>query len=201
MFRSHAEPGATGVRQYRMICWLLGLVALAVPRVACAQPATVLDLEVRIAEITGAVLGLSVPVEAATAAGEGVGTRETASEIRIMLPADILFDFDKADIRPSAASALHQTADLIRTRATGLVKVEGHTDAKGSAAYNQRLSKQRADAVRLWLIQNGNFRSVTFVTMGFAASHPIAPNTRPDGADDPEGRQRNRRVELVLQKR
>jgi outer membrane protein OmpA-like peptidoglycan-associated protein len=184
-----------------VLCWIIGLFALAALRTACAQPAIVLDLQVRVEEVTGAVLGLSVPVEAAVAAGEEVGIRETVSEIRVNLPADILFDFDKANIRPSAASTLHEAADLIRTRANGFVQVEGHTDGKGSAAYNQRLSKQRADAVRLWLIQNEGLRSVTFVTVGFAANHPVASNTRPDGSDDPEGRQRNRRVELVLQKR
>jgi outer membrane protein OmpA-like peptidoglycan-associated protein len=55
--------------------------------------------------------------------------------------------------------------------------------------------------VRLWLAQKEHLTSVRFVTAGYGASRPVAPNSNPDGSDDPAGRQRNRRVELVLLKR
>jgi outer membrane protein OmpA-like peptidoglycan-associated protein len=182
------------------IFWVLVVVGFSALRMACAQSPTVLDLEVRVERITGAVLGLSIPVEATGATSQELGIQESATQIRLELPADILFDFDKAEIRPSAAHALHQVADLVRTRATGPVRVEGHTDSKGSAGYNQVLSKRRADAVRLWLMHTESLKSVTFIAAGFGATKPVAPNTAPDGSDDPVGRQRNRRVELLFQK-
>jgi hypothetical protein len=77
---------------------------------------------------------------------------ETATEIRVELAADILFDFDKYDIRPSAQNALTQPAALIRERNGGIVRVEGHTDSKGGDAYNDRPSLRRAAAVRARLM-------------------------------------------------
>src|SRR5690349_14189799 len=102
----------------------------------------------------------------------GISVKENAYEIRIELEADILFDFDKADIRPSAARALHQAANLIRIHGTSPVRVEGHTDSKGSADYNQRLSEHRANSVRLWLAQEEHLIRVRFMTTGYGASRP-----------------------------
>ena len=77
--------------------------------------------------------------------------KETDTEIRIELAADVLFDFDKSNILPKAEQTLIQVADVIRERGKGTVRIEGHTDSKGSDAYNQRLSRQRADSVADWL--------------------------------------------------
>ncbi|MFL5256837.1 MAG: OmpA family protein [Rhodopila sp.] len=199
MSRCRTEAPRAGRR-----CAVIGLAVAAglwLSGRAGAQSPTALQLQAPVETFAGQVLGLTLPVETTGPALEGLGIRETATEIHVALPADILFDFDKAIIRPSAAQALHQAAELIRNRATGPVHIEGHTDAKGLAAYNQRLSERRAAAVRLWLVQKEGLRGVTFLTAGFGATRPVAPNTAPDGADDPAGRQRNRRVELVLQKR
>jgi outer membrane protein OmpA-like peptidoglycan-associated protein len=125
---------------------------------------------------------------------------ETEREIRVSLSADVLFDFDKSNIRPDAAQALEQLATVIRQRSHGIVRIEGHTDSKGTNSYNQRLSKARARAVEDWLVHKDGFRPGLFATEGFAARRPVAPNAKPDGRDDPEGRQRNRRVELVIAK-
>ena len=129
---------------------------------------------------------------------ESLQVRETATETRIELPADILFDFDKADIRPAAAPALKQAAEIIRKGARGTVTVEGHTDSKGSAGYNQKLSERRSASVQKWLVEREGLRGTRFQSKGFGAARPVAPNTKPDGADDPEGRQKNRRVEIVF---
>jgi outer membrane protein OmpA-like peptidoglycan-associated protein len=126
--------------------------------------------------------------------------KETEKEIRVSLSADVLFDFDKSNIRPDAAESLEQVAAVIREKNRGVVRIEGHTDAKGSDPYNQRLSDARARAVKDWLVSQDGFRPALFSTSGFAARRPVAPNTKPDGSDDPEGRQRNRRVELVIAK-
>ena len=126
--------------------------------------------------------------------------RETKSELRIELPGDILFDFDKAEIRPSAAEVLRKVADLIRTRATRQVRIEGYTDSKGEVGYNKRLSMRRAEAVGRWLHHKDGLDTVHFTELGYGATNPMAPNNHPDGSDNPEGRQRNRRVELVILK-
>jgi flagellar motor protein MotB len=75
--------------------------------------------------------------------------------------------------------------------------VEGHTDAKGSDAYNQTLSEKRARAVRDWLAARGAL-PITSPIQGWGERRPIAPNLKPDGSDDPAGRQKNRRVEVTL---
>ncbi len=118
----------------------------------------------------------------------------------IELAADVLFDFDKADIRPDAAATLTEAAELIRQKSRGPVRVEGHTDGKGGDAYNQKLSERRAAAVAQWLKNRGGLKSTEFRTVGFGAHQPVAPNQKPDGSDDPEGRQKNRRVSLVIGK-
>jgi outer membrane protein OmpA-like peptidoglycan-associated protein len=127
--------------------------------------------------------------------------RETATEIRIELAADVLFDFDKATIKPEAATALHTVAEIIKDKGKGRsVRIDGHTDGKGGAAYNQTLSERRADSVKQWLAAKEGLGQVKMTTQGFGATKPVAPNTKPDGSDDPEGRQKNRRVEIVLTK-
>ena len=126
--------------------------------------------------------------------------KETKSEIRIELAADVLFDFDKADIQPKAQEALKQVASVIREKAKGIVRVEGHTDSKGSDPYNQKLSERRANAVKEWLVTKEGLKNIKFETQGVGSIKPVAPNTKPDGSDDPEGRQKNRRVEIIIKK-
>ena len=125
---------------------------------------------------------------------------ETEKEIRLALAADVLFDFDSATIRPDAAAALEQAAEVIRKRSRGVVRVEGHTDSKGTGSYNKRLSEKRAVSVKNWLASNAGLGSQKFHIIAFGESRPVAPNTTPDGQDDPVGRQRNRRVELLIAK-
>jgi len=158
-------------------------------------------------ELSGEVVELSYPVEdllyrVEDLAGQvqKLAVKETATETRIELPADILFDFDKADIRASAADALKQVAGILRERARSAVRIEGHTDSKGTPAYNQKLSERRADSVRLWLVEREGLAKLKFTTQGLAATRPAASNIRPDGSDDPGGRQKNRRVEIVFGK-
>jgi outer membrane protein OmpA-like peptidoglycan-associated protein len=165
------------------------LVALLVAPLRAEGPNEkfkVLDLVFRVVDLGGKVQDLQM--------------KETKTEVRIDLAADVLFDFDKADIKPAASDSLKKVADVIREKGRGTVRIEGHTDAKGSDAYNQRLSQRRADSVRTWLVQKENLKGVAFQTAGHGSKIPVAPNTKPDGSDDPEGRQKNRRVEIVIQK-
>jgi outer membrane protein OmpA-like peptidoglycan-associated protein len=131
---------------------------------------------------------------------QDIEIKETPTEVRVDMAADVLFDFDKSDLLPKADATLQKAADFIREKAKGgAVRIEGHTDAKGNDAYNQKLSERRAASVKNWFIAHG-LSTMKFSIEGFGAKKPVAPNTKPDGSDDPDGRQKNRRVELVIRK-
>jgi outer membrane protein OmpA-like peptidoglycan-associated protein len=155
--------------------------------------ANVLDLEHE-------VVDLIYTIEDLGGATPDLEVNETDTEIQIDLAADVLFAFDSAELQPQAMEALQQAAAVIRERATGAVRIEGHTDAKGDDAYNRALSGRRANAVRDWFVNEGGLSDLSFVTRGLGESVPIAPNAKPDGTDDPEGRQKNRRVEIRVEK-
>lgn len=116
----------------------------------------------------------------------------------VSLPGDVLFDFDRADIRPDAVSTLRKVAELIVHSGDAPVAIEGHTDSIGTAKYNQKLSERRAAAVQDYLIGRHGIAPDRLTTRGYGFSRPVAPNTHPDGTDSPQGRQRNRRVEIVI---
>jgi outer membrane protein OmpA-like peptidoglycan-associated protein len=143
---------------------------------------------------------LKFRTEAVAGAVQALAVKETATEIRLELSADVLFDFDKAEIRPDAAKVLAQAAEVVRGHTTRRVVIEGHTDAKGTEQYNQRLSERRAQAVKRWLQEREGLKTMALETRGWGARRPVAPNARPDGSDHPEGRQKNRRVEIVIAK-
>ena len=129
-----------------------------------------------------------------------LGARTVGNEIVVELPSDVLFDFDKYDIRPDAASALEKVLTIINAqKAGGAVRIEGHTDSIATEAYNQTLSERRAASVKSWLASRG-VAAARMRTRGFGESRPKAPNAKPDGSDDPQGRQQNRRVEIFISK-
>ena len=123
--------------------------------------------------------------------------RQTPQQaIVVDLPADVLFDFDKASLRPDAADALAKASELLRSYPGAPVRIVGHTDGKGTDGYNDALSLKRAQTVAAAL-QAAPGRTVR--AEGFGNRWPVAPNTTADGQDDPAGRQRNRRVEIVIE--
>jgi outer membrane protein OmpA-like peptidoglycan-associated protein len=124
-----------------------------------------------------------------------LNARRTDGAIVIDLPADVLFDFDKATIRPDAEPALTRAGELLKSYPDARIVIGGHTDAKGDDAYNDDLSLRRARSVADRLrAAAGRAPEVE----GYGERRPVAPNARPDGADDPEGRQKNRRVEIRI---
>lgn len=125
---------------------------------------------------------------------------ETPRATRLTVRNDVLFDFDKADLRPEAAEALGRVAEIIRQRQPRSVRIVGHTDSIGSDEYNQTLSERRARSVEQWLAGNGGGGLPPLQAVGRGEQDPIAPNTQPDGRDNPEGRQQNRRVEVLLER-
>ena len=117
-------------------------------------------------------------------------TRDSARGM-IMNMSDVLFDFDKATLKPPAREALAKLSGILLAYPELKVSVEGHTDSIGSDEYNMTLSEKRAGAVRDFLTSN----SVTdsrVTAKGFGKANPVAPN------DTNEGRAQNRRVELVV---
>jgi outer membrane protein OmpA-like peptidoglycan-associated protein len=125
-------------------------------------------------------------------------TMKSVEEVRIELAADVLFEYDKADVLPHAREVLKRAAGRIREHVKHSVRIEGHTDAKGTANYNQKLSERRALAVKEWLVEKEWLKDVTFSVVGFGETMPVAPNIKPDGSDDPEGRRKNRRVDIIV---
>ncbi len=127
-----------------------------------------------------------------------LSVRVTDLSTIVSLPADVLFEFDKATLTPAAEQSLRSVADLVRQGAPGAVTVLGHTDGKGSDAYNEDLSERRAEAVAEWFARQPGVRDRDYRTEGKGEREPVAPNTRPDGGDNPQGRAQNRRVEVVI---
>ena len=129
---------------------------------------------------------------------EAVKAVATGCENRLSVLADALFDFDKHNLRPDAEATLEAALPEIAKAAGKPARVEGHTDGKGSDAYNMKLSEARGRTVRDWLGIHGAIPPSTPIR-AFGKRVPIAPNTTADGRDDPEGRQKNRRVEIVFE--
>jgi len=152
----------------------------------------------KVTEIKG--LGLAVAGKAAglAAALRDLNAKVTEQEIRIELAADVLFDFDKANLRPEAGPALEKVAAVLKSYPNATTTIEGHTDSVGNDTYNQGLSERRAVSVKSWLATHGVGNPMT--TRGWGKKKSVAPNTKPDGSDNPEGRQKNRRVEITVKK-
>ena len=142
---------------------------------------------------TAAAQGSSLTAQSSSLSGT-----ETGFNIQINLSSDVLFDFDKAELKPEADSELQKAADIIRQKGKGLILISGYTDSKGSDAYNKRLSLTRAQAVKNWFEAQGLHQN--YQTEGLGAANPVAPNTNDDGSDNPEGRAKNRRVEIIVNK-
>jgi outer membrane protein OmpA-like peptidoglycan-associated protein len=137
------------------------------------------------------VAPLVCPMEGATTPAGPAGP------VSFRLPSDALFAFGKADLSPAASGAIDALAKQVTTK-SGTVTIEGHTDSIGSDAENQKLSEARAaSAEEAIAAKLGD--GFTYKTVGFGETKPVAPNTKPDGSDDPDGRAQNRRVEIRVE--
>ena len=120
------------------------------------------------------------------------------------LPGDVLFAFDKADlktranVKPHAEDVLWEAAYYIQAKSPRRISIEGHTDGIGDAKYNMGLSNRRAQAVTQWLILRKIVTPANVTTKGWGMSKPAAPNRKSNGSDDPVARAKNRRVEIWL---
>jgi outer membrane protein OmpA-like peptidoglycan-associated protein len=134
------------------------------------------------------------------AARQELQLKETEKAVTMKLEGDVLFDFDKAEIKPEAERTLDQVGTVIGQFPEGKVLIEGHTDSKGSPDINLELSKRRAEAVKDWLVKKKGVPESIITSRGSGETKPVAPDTNPDGSDNPQGRQQNRRVEITVEK-
>ncbi len=118
-------------------------------------------------------------------------TRDTARGLIVNM-SDVIFDTAKYSLLPGARERLAKVAGILLGHPGLKLEVEGHTDSVGGEAYNQLLSEQRAGSVRDYLIQQGISGTNLSAAKGFGKSQPVATN------DTSAGRQRNRRVELIV---
>jgi len=158
----------------------------------------VLPLQGKVTDIKGLSLGVSGKSQDLKAALKDLGAKVTDQEIRIELAADVTFDFDKYTLRPEATATLQKVGRVVANYGDAPLLIEGHTDNKGTHPYNVNLSQKRAEAVKKWLVDNAAIKPARITTTGWGEIKPVAPNRKPDGSDDPNGRQKNRRVDLTL---
>jgi len=144
---------------------------------------------------SGGIQGVSTGIQSVLV---DLGARVTEHRVTIDLDSDVLFDFDKYTLRPAADETLRKLGRVAATYPKSPLLIEGHTDSKGGHAYNITLSENRAGAVKRWLIQNASIAPNRIATHGWGETKPVAPNQNLDGSDNPQGRQKNRRVEIVL---
>ena len=123
----------------------------------------------------------------------GVDARSSSRGVVANLP-DVLFEFDSARLTGEARSLAGEIADVAKGVRGRTIAVEGHTDSIGTVAYNERLSEARARAVADELVARGITRSSLRVK-GLGESKPVASN------ETESGRQRNRRVEVIIENR
>ncbi|MDO5080505.1 OmpA family protein [Buchananella hordeovulneris] len=109
---------------------------------------------------------------------------------------EVLFDFGSDVVRPEGVSSLRQLGDAVGQVNVPKLLVHGHTDSISEEDFNQSLSERRANAVAKVLRDSGLTSQIE--ATGFGESKPVAPNTQPDGSDNPAGRQLNRRAEIII---
>lgn len=117
-------------------------------------------------------------------------TRDSARGLIVNM-SDVLFDTGSSTLKPGAREKLAKISGILLAHPGLTLQIEGHTDSVGSDEFNQELSERRSDSVRDFLAEQGVAGS-SMSAKGFGKSQPVASN------DTPEGRQRNRRVELVV---
>jgi outer membrane protein OmpA-like peptidoglycan-associated protein len=127
----------------------------------------------------------------ALATSEAAAVSREGNLLAVTFKGDVTFDTNSTEVRPGLYSEMNRVAGVLNQYPDTFIRVEGHTDSKGSSEYNMNLSKRRSDAVKTLLIQRGVAYSRIEV-VGFGETMPVATN------DTEAGRQKNRRVEIKI---
>lgn len=151
-------------------------------------------------------ISVSVPADAAkrekiavpSLRMKGVRVERRGDHVVVGMRGRILFDYDRARLRPNAYITLSRIAAALQQYYPySPLRIVGHTDSHGDEAYNYRLSRARAASVSRGFMRYGvPYHRLQIV--GYGETRPIAPNILPDGRDNPAGRQANRRVEIIV---
>ncbi len=187
---------------------LCAFVLLLAPAVSCGQDISTdrqvakqqadlekkrLDLEKKSVELQQKELDLEK-------ARQALQAQQSGRSLSMNLSGDVLFDYDKATLKPAAEDALKKVAVVLSQFPESMVTIEGYTDSKGGKSVNLPLSRERATSVKDWLVKNGNIGATNLTAKGFGEDNPVAPNTNADGSDNPAGRALNRRVSIIVEK-
>ncbi|HVI43517.1 MAG TPA: OmpA family protein [Chitinophaga sp.] len=113
---------------------------------------------------------------------------------------NVYYDFDEATLKPESHTSLDKLVQLLTANPEMQIELSAHTDGKGTAKHNQRLSEARAKSCVEYLVSKG-ISADRLTYKGYGATQPVAPNTLPDGSDNPEGRQQNRRTTFTILKK
>ena len=124
-------------------------------------------------------------------AGTGVSVMRQGDNLILVMPGDITFDTDRADLKPDFYEVLRSVAIVLNEFEKTIIRITGYTDSTGTFQYNFKLSERRADSVGKFLVSQG-IHSARVYTQGKGPESPLASNATP------EGRAMNRRVELML---
>ena len=144
-------------------------------------------------------------MEEATPSLEDIAASDPALALRegedgeadaMVMLSDVLFSFADASLEPAALEVLAGVAQKLE--GVPSIEITGHTDAIGDDEFNLALGQRRADAVRDWLVANTALTADVVTARGVGEADPIAENRTEAGADNPEGRALNRRVEFTL---
>lgn len=123
--------------------------------------------------------------------GTGIGVERQGNDIILNMPSSVTFGFDSSDLTLQARNALNDVSSVLTQYPETRVNIAGHTDSTGDAAYNQRLSERRAQAVGDYLARTGVASSRLYMS-GYGENQPVASN------QTEAGRAQNRRVEITL---
>jgi len=124
---------------------------------------------------------------------DGVIIKQERDSLTLIMPTDVVFDFNKASIKKEFKPMLDTVAEALNIYTSLEVKIDGHTDNVGEYNYNMSLSKKRAESAKKYLVSKG-VDSSRVATEGFSFSKPVASNATQ------EGRDKNRRIEVILKK-
>ncbi|MGK7389188.1 MAG: OmpA family protein [Candidatus Cyclobacteriaceae bacterium M2_1C_046] len=122
---------------------------------------------------------------------------EKIEKNKVFVLENIYYDFNKYDIRPDAAQELDKLVTILEDNPHIKIELSSHTDSVDTERYNQMLSQKRAESAVEYIVDQGIDKS-RLIAKGYGESFPIAPNTNPDGTDNPEGRAKNRRTEFKI---
>jgi outer membrane protein OmpA-like peptidoglycan-associated protein len=127
----------------------------------------------------------------ALASSEAAAVSREGNLLAITFKGDVSFDTDSAEVKPGFNSEINRVSEVLKQYPATVIRVEGHTDSRGSDAYNMDLSKRRSEAVKNLLVQRG-IESNRIEIIAFGETMPVATN------DTEAGRQKNRRVEIKI---